>query len=582
MPGICAAVSSGEVLSSLPKGSVSAVILREPGAAGLVHALGAKALISTPPVILPEEFDAELSSALKALDSGADGVELCDLGLLRRLKSERPGTFLLAGPMANVYNRDTLSVLLSEGVREVCPSIELDIQGLADLCGSGAPVMATVYGPLPLSFGRASLPEQAVVWPEAELRASGRALVSSKPYDLYDDLPALWAIGIRSFRIEDADAETVLRFKAALDAAAAGKPPPPRAGLAKGTNGYLRGSAGCSRSEVLGTPTGRIRLARARSSISRADPLPSRHGLPALLAPAGNMDCMAAACANGADGVYVGLKGWSLRPGVFEFDEEDLRRAVDAAGRAGAWVAACVNISLLPGEEDAALEAVRTAKRCGCRAVIVGDLGLLSAARAAFPDLPLHASVQLGATNAEAAQFLHEHGADVVVLSRSIETLEELRAVRKKTAAPLEVFVHGDVCTFHDGKCHLTSYLRRERVVPGQGHGLASVVGCSNRGECTLACKQPFKGGTFRRRDLERLSWVPELVRMGIAILKIEGRQFGPDYVSMVTKAYRKALDRSPEVNALSELEGMREHLAQRDISYEFQRQAWLRGKTEQ
>ena len=505
---------------------------------------------------------------------------MCDLGLLRRLRSERPAAFLLAGPMANVYNRDTLAVLLSEGVREFCPSIELDIQGLADLCGAGT-VVPTVYGPLALSFGRPLLPEQAVVWPEAELRACGRLLVSSKPYDLYDDLPALWALGIRSFRIESADADTVLRFKAALDSLSAGKPLPPRGGLAEGTNGCLRGLAGCARAGTLAVPSGKVRMGRARSSASRTDPLPSRHGLPALLAPAGSMECLQAACANGADGVYVGLKGWSMRPGVFEFTEDDLPRAVDIAGRAGVWVAACVNISLLPGEEDAGLEAVRTARRCGCRAVVIGDLGLLAAARAAFPDLPLHASVQLGAANADAAQWLHERGADVVVLSRSIETLEELRAVRAKTSAPLEVFVHGDVCTFHDGKCALTSYLRRERVMPGRGHGLSAVVGCSNRGECTLVCKQPFKEGTFRRRDLERLSWVPELVRMKVAILKIEGRQFGPDYVSMVTKAYRKALDSAPEVDSLSKLEGMREHLAQRDISYEYQRQAWLGKKTE-
>ncbi|HBL17072.1 MAG: hypothetical protein A2X36_06410 [Elusimicrobia bacterium GWA2_69_24] len=624
--GLFVAVASEEALDSLTLGTAAAVVLgqpycpaadralRGPRAVARVHALGAKALLATPPVVLPGELEGVLDSVRAALGSGADGIELSDLGLLGEVRARFPSAELLAGPFLNVYNRDTLARLGPERFIAVCPSIELDLHGLAALCASGAPILPTVHGRIPLSCGKPCLtggeacgacagrPEMSALWDDGEVGAVGRALFSSLPYDLYEHLPTLWELGLRRFRMEGLLAgaelgETVALFKSALDRLAAGRGLPARQSSRRGSDGFLAGLAGTGRAPsqlpaVQPPPprSGPLSTGSGGGSPGRV-PLPTRHpGRPALLAPAGSLASAEAAFSNGADGVYVGLKGWSLRPGVFELDEDALRRAVDRADAAGGWVAACVNIAPLPGEEDAALEAVRDAARCGSRAVVIGDLGLLERARREFPDLHLHASVQLSAANAPAARWLHERGADVVVLSRSVDSLEELRAIRAGTRGGLEVFVHGDVCTFHDAKCSLTSYLRRERVLPGQGHGSAAIVGCSNRGECTLACKQPFRTSpepgapprSFRRRDLDRLAWVPELAAMGIAILKIEGRQFGPDYVSVVTKAYREALDRMeapPAPDSISGLESMREHLAQRDISYSFQRDAWLGKK---
>ncbi len=107
---------------------------------------------------------------------------------------------------------------------------------------------------------------------------------------------------------------------------------------------------------------------------------------------------------------------------------------------------------------------------------------------------------------------------------------------------PLEVFVHGALCVAYSGQC-LTS---------------ESLGGRSaNRGECAQACRMPYdliSDGTqvplgdkrylLSPQDLSGLEVLPELVRAGVASLKIEGRLKSPEYVASITKVYRSALDK--------------------------------------
>lgn len=588
-----------------------------------IHESGAQALIATTPVLLPGRAEALDPLFASALEAGADGFEVGDLGLMVHLRRSFPDTALITGPFMNAYNRATVRMLTSLGARSVCAACELDAASLAAMCDDGTPVSVTAYGRLPLAVGRdclqrrldlgaaedecdpgcGGLPSDIIGW-EADMAVVGTGLLPRTPCDLYDDLPALWGMGVRRFRIEALDRPAGLRdiieaFSRALRSLEQGRALPPRPPFERGTNGFLWARAGRER------VTERPALPRpAASSDTRpatgAGPAPVRAreplsssapGLPALMAPAGGLEAAEAAFANGADGVYVGLQGWSLRPGVFEFDERALGEVVRLAERAHGWVATCVNIMPFPSDEQAALDAVARARDAGSHAVIVGDPGLLAAARERFPELRLHASVQLSAASAEAADVLTSLGADVVILSRSLMSTDEIAAIRARTRARLEVFVHGDVCTFHDGACYLTGYLKREPARPGQGHGLTPFVGCSNRGECTLVCKQPARlvsargprGVSLRRRDLNRSSWIGELCRLGIDILKIEGRQFDADYVATATRAYRRTLDdilRRAEGKGTEDLGKLDEHMAHRDISYAYQRAAWL-GKAE-
>ena len=74
-----------------------------------------------------------------------------------------------------------------------------------------------------------------------------------------------------------------------------------------------------------------------------------------------------------------------------------------------------------------------------------------------------------------------------------------------------------------------------------------------NRGKCAQPCRLPYqliknsetidKGHLLSPKDLCSLELLPTLVNLGITCFKIEGRLKNPEYVSTVTRIYRKYID---------------------------------------
>jgi putative protease len=128
-----------------------------------------------------------------------------------------------------------------------------------------------------------------------------------------------------------------------------------------------------------------------------------------------------------------------------------------------------------------------------------------------------------------------------VVLAREC-SIKEIGLIAPAAGLPLEVFVHGALCVAYSGQC-LTS-----EALGGRS---------ANRGECAQACRMPYElisDGQLvplgdRRyllspQDLAGLDVLPDLIRAGVASLKIEGRLKTPEYVANITRIYRQALDR--------------------------------------
>lgn len=251
-----------------------------------------------------------------------------------------------------------------------------------------------------------------------------------------------------------------------------------------------------------------------------------------LLSPAGGREALEAAVQNGADAVYLGYIAFGARSYAGNFDECELRAALDYAHERGRKIYVTVNTLIKQGEFEEAAALIEHLNDWGADAVIVQDVGLAREARARFPDLPLHASTQMTVHNVQGAQLLRESGFTRVVPARECSFDEMARMA--DTGVEIEAFVHGALCVSVSGQCLFSSFA-------GGRSG--------NRGRCAQPCRLPYsmadgtRGYLLSTRDLLLLDRIGELRDAGVYSLKIEGRMKRPEYVAVVTRAYREALD---------------------------------------
>jgi putative protease len=262
--------------------------------------------------------------------------------------------------------------------------------------------------------------------------------------------------------------------------------------------------------------------------------------LPEVLAPAGDADAMRAAVAAGADAVYFGLPGTSARARATNFDPDGLSETMGFLHGRGVRGYVALNTLVFDDELDRLERQVRACSAARVDAVIVQDLGVARLVRAVAPAMAVHASTQMTCTDAASVALARDFGARRVVLAREL-SLDDIAAIRAGTDVELEVFVHGALCIAYSGQC-LTS-----EAIGGRS---------ANRGACAQACRLPYElvvdgvdrdlGGVahlLSPEDLEASALVPDLARLGVVSLKIEGRLKGPEYVAATTRLYRRAVD---------------------------------------
>lgn len=260
---------------------------------------------------------------------------------------------------------------------------------------------------------------------------------------------------------------------------------------------------------------------------------------PEILAPAGDAAALRAAVRAGADAVYFGLLGFNARVRAANFGADELGAAMRYLHEQGVRGYVALN-TLVFDDELASLEAaVRACAAAGADAVLVQDLGVARLVRDVAPALPVHASTQMTCTDSAGIALACSLGARRVILPREL-SLQEIALLRAQTDAELEVFVHGALCVAYSGQC-LTS-----EAIGGRS---------ANRGACAQACRLPYRlvvDGELRDpderayllspQDLEASALVPQLVKLGVDALKIEGRMKGPAYVGATVALYRKAV----------------------------------------
>ncbi len=269
---------------------------------------------------------------------------------------------------------------------------------------------------------------------------------------------------------------------------------------------------------------------------------------PEIMSPAGYWPQLQAAIEAGADAVYFGLKHFSARAKVgFTLAElPDVMRTLHQRGVRGYIT---FNTLIFNHELTEAARSLSAILAAGADALIVQDLGVARLARQIAPDVELHGSTQMSITSAEGVALAQQYGVSRVVLAREL-ALAEIRAIRAQTDCELEMFVHGALCVSYSGQCFSS-----------EAWGGRS----ANRGQCAQACRLPYDLLVDGERkplgdaryllspgDLYAVHQVPEIVKLGVSALKIEGRYKDANYVALTTRAYRQAVDEAWNEQPLS------------------------------
>jgi putative protease len=291
-----------------------------------------------------------------------------------------------------------------------------------------------------------------------------------------------------------------------------------------------------------------------------------------LVCPAGNLPSLKAAVDNGADAVYVGFKDDTNARHFagLNFTGHTFEKAVLYAHDKGRKVYVAINTFPQPKGFGRWQAAVDQAASYGVDALIMADMGVLDYASSQWPDLRLHLSVQASVTSAEGIRFYHENfGIQRVVLPRVL-SVSQVAHVITESPVPVEVFGFGSLCVMVEGRCLLSSYatgrspntygacspashVRWEETGDGTDTRLNGVLidhyGEGEKAGYPTLCKGRFQVGGHTYYALEEptslntLSILPELRKIGVSAVKVEGRQRSPAYVAQVTAVMRAAID---------------------------------------
>jgi putative protease len=319
--------------------------------------------------------------------------------------------------------------------------------------------------------------------------------------------------------------------------------------------------------------------------------------VPELVCPAGSLPALKAAIDNGADCVYLGLRDATNARNFagLNFDQAAIASGVAYAHERGRKVFMALNTYPKAAASHAWHSGLDQAVQLGVDAVILADPGLMQYAQTRHPQLRLHLSVQGSATNPEAINFYRQQFGVVRAVLPRVLSLAQVQQLIEKTPVHIEVFGFGSLCVMVEGRCALSSYVTGEspnvqgvcsppkavrwqetpagresrlngvlidRYAPGEKAGYPTL--CKGRfdvgdDEGYYAIEEPT--------SLNTLEVLPQLMKIGVRAIKIEGRQRSPAYVAQVTRVWRAAIDQcaanahrySPKTEWMAQLDAVAE-----------------------
>lgn len=245
-----------------------------------------------------------------------------------------------------------------------------------------------------------------------------------------------------------------------------------------------------------------------------------------LLCPAGSLANLKAAVSKGADAVYLGLNRFSARQYATNFNLDYLKKAVKICRSNDVKIFLTMNTLVKNHEIKGFFDTLNKAYIAGIDAVIIQEISFITLIKRSFPGLKVHISTQAGILNSGHAKLLEQ--ANRINLSRELNC-GEIKVIRKNFSKEIEVFCHGALCVSISGNCLFSSFI-------GGRSG--------NRGRCAQPCRRRYDNRfLISTKDLCLIEKIPEIVKLGIDSVKIEGRMRTPYYTAKSTEMYKKAIN---------------------------------------
>ena len=250
-----------------------------------------------------------------------------------------------------------------------------------------------------------------------------------------------------------------------------------------------------------------------------------------LLSPAGDLERLKIACIYGADAIYIGGQDYSLRANANNFSISEIKEGCEFAHNLGKKVYLTLNIVFHNEDIEGVYDYIKDVVECGIDAFIVSDLFLVKYIKDNFK-VEVHLSTQLSVTNLESVNFLKNLGVDRVVLAREVNR-DDIKKIIDETKVPVEIFIHGAMCTFVSGRCVLSNYFTNRD---------------SNRGGCAQICRFAFdindeENFSMAVKDLNMSRFIKDMINIGITSFKIEGRMRSPFYLAVVLSSYKRIIN---------------------------------------
>jgi putative protease len=265
-----------------------------------------------------------------------------------------------------------------------------------------------------------------------------------------------------------------------------------------------------------------------------------------LVAPAGNLEKLKTAYLFGADAAYIGIRDFSLRAKADNFSGSECAEIAEIKKHKKLYGA--LNIYFHDHDIEKLEAYIDDIARFDFSGIIISDIGIRDLLRRYLPSVPLHLSTQANCINTEAAKLYKDLGFSRIVLGREL-SLKQIERIKNKVDIDIEVFVHGAMCLAYSGRCFLSAYM---------------VGRSANKGDCAHSCRWHYRvieeeerpgeyfpviEGThftsiLSSKDLCMVNHLGSLRDAGVNAVKIEGRMKSVYYTAIVTRAYRKALDK--------------------------------------